>query len=127
MAEEDVEVRSTEDLKDYFEEIVQHEKMEEKASVEDEVPYVFKTNNMCLTIGYACGTKGQLMNIFQQFEEDEDEGKIMDMWNVYILHIYLLTLLQVFCKWIVGMLNDEAWFPNGSKISFHLLKENAKE
>ena len=41
MEEEDVEVRSTKDLKDYFEEIVQHKKMEEKASVEDEVPYVF--------------------------------------------------------------------------------------
>ena len=79
MGEEDVEVRSTEDLKDYFEEIVQHEKMEEKASVEDEVPYVFQTDNMCVTAGYAGGTKGQLLNIFQQFEEDEDEGKIMDM------------------------------------------------
>ena len=25
------------------------------------------------------------------------------------------------------MVNDEAWFPNGSTISFHLLKENAEE
>ena len=41
MGEEDVEVRSIEDLKDDFEEIVQHEKMKEKAPVEDEVPYVF--------------------------------------------------------------------------------------
>ena len=82
---------------------------------------------MCLTVGYTSGTEGQLLNIFQQFEEDEDEGKIMDMWNVYILHTYLLTLLEVFYKLIVGMVNDEAWLLHGSKISFHLLKENAKE
>ena len=25
------------------------------------------------------------------------------------------------------MVNDEAWFPDGSKISFNLLKENAEE
>ena len=25
------------------------------------------------------------------------------------------------------MVNDEAWFPDGSKISFHFLKENAEE
>ena len=51
----------------------------------------------------------------------------MDIWNVYVLHIYLLILLQELCKWIVGMVNDEAWFPDGSKISFHLLKENVEE
>ena len=56
MGEEDVEVRSTEDLKDYFEEILQHEKMEEKESIEDEVPYVFQTDNMCLTASYVGGT-----------------------------------------------------------------------
>ena len=77
----------------YFEEIVHYEKMEEKALVEYEVPYVFQSDNMCLIVGYAGGTKGQLLNIVQQFEEDEDEGKIMDMWNVYVLNIYLLTLL----------------------------------
>ena len=101
--------------------------LEEKASVEDDVPYVFQIDNMCLIASCTVGTEGQLLNIVQQFEEDEDEGKIMDMWNVYILHIYLLTLLQVFCKWIVGMVNDEAWLPDGSKISFHSLKENVEE
>ena len=97
-----------EDLKDCFAETNQYGMLEENAFVEAEVPYVFQTNNMCLIAGFTVGTEGQLLNIVQQFEEDEDEGKIMDMWNVHILHIYLLTLLQVFCKWIVGMVNDEA-------------------
>jgi len=93
--EGNVEERSTEDLKGCFAETEQHGRMEEKASVETEVPYVFKANDMCLTAGCTSRTKGQLLNIVQKFEEDEDEGKIMDMWNVYVLNIYLLTLLQV--------------------------------
>ena len=71
---------------------------EEKASVEAEVPYVFKTKNMCLVAGCTVGTEGQLLNIVQQFEKDEDEGKTMDIWNVYILHIYLLIVLQELCN-----------------------------
>ena len=47
-----------------------------------------------------------MLNIVQQFEKDEDEGKNVDIWNVYVLHIYLLILLQVLCKWIAGMVND---------------------
>ena len=31
----------------------------------------------------------------------------MDIWNVYVLHIYLLILLQVLCKWIAGIVDDE--------------------
>ena len=31
----------------------------------------------------------------------------MDIWNVYVLHIYLLILLQELYKWIAGMVNDE--------------------
>ena len=31
----------------------------------------------------------------------------MDIWNVYVLHIYLLILLQELCKWIAGMVDDE--------------------
>ena len=81
--------------------------MEEKVSVEAEVPYVFQTGHMCLIARFTVGTKGQLLNIVQQFEEEEDEGKTMDIWNVYVLHIYLLILLQVLCKWIAGMVNDE--------------------
>ena len=57
------------------------------------MPYVFKTNDMSLTVSCTSGTEGQLLNIVQLFEEDEDEIKIMDMWNVYVLNIYLLTLL----------------------------------
>ena len=49
----------------------------------------------------------------------------MDIWSVYVLHIYLLTLLQVLCKWIVGVVDDEAGLPDDSKISF--LKENIEE
>ena len=67
--------------------------LEEKASVEAEVPYVFQTDHMCLIAGCTVGTEVQLLNIVQQFKEDENEGKIMDMWNVYVLNIYLLTLL----------------------------------
>ena len=48
-----------------------------------------------------------MLNIVQQFEKDEDQGKNMDIWNVYILHIYLLILLQVLCKWIVVTVDDE--------------------
>ena len=82
---------------------------------------------MCLIAGCTSGIEGQLLNIVQRFQDDEDEGKIMDMWNVYILHIYLLNLLQVFCKCFVGMVNDEAWLPNSDKISFHWINENAEE
>ena len=47
------------------------------------------------------------MNIVQQFEKDEDEGKTMDIWNVYVLHRDLLILSQELCKWIAGMVDDE--------------------
>ena len=57
------------------------------------MPYVFQTENMCLIAGCIVGTEGQLLNIVQQFEQDEDGGKTMDIWNVYVLHIYLLILL----------------------------------
>ena len=81
--------------------------LEEKTSVEAEVPYVFQNDNMCLVAGCTVGTEGQLLNIVQQFEKDEDEGKNVDIWNVYVLHIYLLILLQVLCKWIAGIVDDE--------------------
>ena len=81
--------------------------LDKKASVEGEVPYVFQTYNMCLIAGCTVGIEGQLLNIVQQFEKDEDEGKTMDIWNFYILHIYLLILLQELCKWIAGMVDDE--------------------
>ena len=48
---------------------------------------------MCLIASCTDGIEGQLLNIVQQFEKDEDGGKTMDIWNVYILHIYLLILL----------------------------------
>ena len=48
-----------------------------------------------------------MLNIVQQFKKDEDEGKTMDIWNVYVLHIYLLILFQELCKWIAGMVDDE--------------------
>ena len=48
-----------------------------------------------------------MLNIVQQFEKDEDEGKTMDIWNAYLLHIYLLILLHELCKWIAGMVDDE--------------------
>ena len=90
---EDVDVRYFEDLKDCFAETNQYGMLEEEASVEAEVPYVFQTDNMCLIVGCTVGTEGQLLNIVQPFKENEGEGKIMDMWNVYVLNIYLLTLL----------------------------------
>ena len=82
---------------------------------------------MCLIAGCTVGTKGQLLNIVQQFKKDEDEGKTMDIWNVYVLHIYLLVLLQVLCKWIARMVDEEAKLLGGNQISFHWLKENAEE
>ena len=51
----------------------------------------------------------------------------MDMWNVYVLNVYWLILLQVLCKWIVGILNEEAKLSDGNQISFHWLKENIEE
>ena len=51
--------------------------MEEKASIEAEVPYVFQTNNMCLIIGCTVGIEGKLLNIVQQFEKDEEEGAMV--------------------------------------------------
>ena len=72
---EDVDVRSFEELKEYFVETNQHGRMEEEASVEVEVPYVFQTDHMCLIVGCTVGIEGQLMNIVQHFEKDEYEGK----------------------------------------------------
>ena len=51
----------------------------------------------------------------------------MDIWNVYILHIYLLILLQELCKWIARMVYEEAELLGGNQISFHWLKENTEE
>ena len=68
-----------------------------------------------------------MLNIVQKVEENEDEGEIMCMWNVYVLNIYLLTLLQVLCKWINGIVNEEEEFPDGNTISFHWIKENIEE
>ena len=67
---EDVDVRSFEDLKDCFAKTNQYGMLEEKASVEAEVPYVFQTDNMCLIAGFIVDTEGQLLNIVQQFEND---------------------------------------------------------
>ena len=62
---EDVDVRSFEDFKDCFAETNQYGMLEEKASVEAKVHYVFQTDNMCLIAGYTVGTEGQLLNIVQ--------------------------------------------------------------
>ena len=62
---EDVDVRYFEDLKDCFAETNQHGRMEEKALVEAEVPYVFQTDHMCIIAGCTVGIEGQLMNIVQ--------------------------------------------------------------
>ena len=123
--ERDVDERSIEDLKDCFAETNQHGKLEKKASAETEVPYVFKASDMCLTAGCTSGTEGQLLNIVQQFEEYED--KIKDMWNANALNIYLLILLQVLCKRIGWILNEEAELSNGNRNYFHWLKENIEE
>ena len=66
------------------------------------------------------------MYVVQQFEEDEDEGKPMDIWNYYVLHIYLLILLQVLCKWISIIVDEEEELPGDYQISFHWLKENTE-
>ena len=54
--EGDVDVRSFEYLKDYFVGTNQHGRMEQKASVGAEVPYVFQIDNMCLVAGCIIGT-----------------------------------------------------------------------
>ena len=46
-------MRYFEYLKDYFVETNQHGRMEEKASVEAEVPYVFQNDHMCLIAGHS--------------------------------------------------------------------------
>ena len=122
--EVNVDVRYFEDLKDYFAETNQYGMLEENASIEAEVPYVFQTENLCLIAGFTVGTKGQLLNIVQQFEKDEYEGKDMDIWNVYILHIYLLILLQELCKWIPTMLY-ECWSPFCHHFGLNTLHINA--
>ena len=58
--------------------------------MEAEEPCEFDANDLCLIAGCTCETKGQFLYVVRQFEEDEDEGKTMDIWNVYVLHIYLL-------------------------------------
>ena len=60
---EDVDENSIEDFKGFFTETNQHGRMEEKASVGAEVPYVFQTNHMCLIAGCTVGTEGQFLNI----------------------------------------------------------------
>ena len=68
--------------------------MEVKESVETEEPYVLNTNETCLTACFTNEIRGQLLNIVEHIREDEDEGETMDMWwNVYVLNIYLMTLL----------------------------------
>ena len=74
--------------------------LEEKALVEAEEPCEIDVNDLCLIAGCTDGTEGQFLYVVHQFEEDEDEGKTMDIWSVYVLHIYLLILLQELCKWI---------------------------
>ena len=49
-------MRYFEDLKDCFAETNQYGMLEEKASVEAKVPYVFQTDNMCLVAGFIVGT-----------------------------------------------------------------------
>ena len=49
---EDVDENSIEDFKGCFAKIDQHGRMEEKASVEAKVPYVFQTDNICLIAVY---------------------------------------------------------------------------
>ena len=56
--EGDVDERSIEDFKDCFVEIFQHEMLEAKASAETREPYVFNTNDMCLTTGCTNGGNG---------------------------------------------------------------------
>ena len=51
----------------------------------------------------------------------------MDIWNVYVLHIYFLILLQELCKWIARMVDKEADLLGDNQISFHWLKENTEE
>ena len=82
---------------------------------------------MCLIAGCTVGIEGQLLNIFQHFEEDEDEGKTMDIWNVYIFPIHFTILLCVLCKWIARMVYEEEELLGDNKISFHWLKENTEE
>ena len=82
---------------------------------------------MCLTARCTNGRKGRLLKIVQKVEEDEDEGEIMCIWNVYVLNIYLLALLQVLCKWIAWIMNKKQIFFGGNQISFHFLKENIEE
>ena len=55
---EDVDKKSIEDFKGCFVETNHHGRMEEKASVEAEVPYVFQTDHMCLIAGCTIGTEG---------------------------------------------------------------------
>ena len=64
---EDVDEKTIEDFKVCFTETNQHGRMEEKASIEAEVPYVFETYNMCLIAGCKIAIEGQLLNIVQQF------------------------------------------------------------
>ena len=79
---EDVDEKSIEDFKGCLTETNQHGRMEEKASIEAEVPCIFQIDDMCLIAGCTVGTEGQLLNIVQQFEKDENEGKTMEIWNV---------------------------------------------
>ena len=37
--------------------------LDEKASIEAEVPYVFQTENMCLIAGYTIGIEGKLLRV----------------------------------------------------------------
>ena len=68
--------------------------MEVKELVETEEPYVLNISDMCLTACCTSERRGQLLNIIEHIREDEDEGETMDMWwNVYVLNIYLMTLL----------------------------------
>ena len=53
--------------------------LEEKELVEVEEPCEVDANDLCLIVGCTGGTKGKVMYVFQQFEEDEYESKTMDI------------------------------------------------
>ena len=55
------------------------------------------------------------------------KAKFGDLAKCRTLNILEVLVGLVFYKWIVGMVNDEAWLLGSNQISFHWLKEHTEE
>lgn len=75
-----------------------------KVSAKAKEPFIFKDNELCLTIGCKNGGRKLLLKTVIKVEEDED---LHIGWYVFIVNVYLIILLQTMCTWIRRIVNGD--------------------